>query len=436
MKASATTFRLSAAFVFAAFSASAAQFQPTTGGNLDDAANWNSPGDNTFAVLKPQSGPLTLSTAAATLPNAAGNLQYRNANVYTNEFGAGYALTLTGSFVAYGSPTLVHRSGSLSSSASNSSIQDATVVVEGPDAALTFASITMPADKGGSVLVRDGALLTITSSLTVNAGASVTVEEATLAQNTTMDNALSFETGATLSMRNATLRWGNSKGKLLLSGSVASFDGTTVVPGSQTMIFGGDGGTALFLGNPSTVTGRFNMLGDDFTFCVSNTTVNFAPTSAGDLFITSGGTVSDGFAKTLRFCGAAPRLAVGSSNGFYLRAQKGVTLQFDIPAEGYPTNAAIVEITGGGSFKGDAGCLASSQIVVNIDGKCPPGTYTLLKGTKAGTFLDVNDRVVDKWVANAPTSRKATFQTATVDGLSALQIIVKTASKGTVLTFR
>ena len=48
----------------------------------------------------------------------------------------------------------------------------------------------------------------------------------------------------------------------------------------------------------------------------------------------------------------------------------------------------------------------------------------------------MNDRVVDKWVANAPTSRKATFQTATVDGLSALQIIVKTASKGTVLTFR
>ena len=420
---------VAASLAFASLPASAAQFQPTTGGNLDDAANWNNITDGSFAVLKAQGGPLTISQPSATLPKATANLQYRNAFVYTNDFGAGYVLSLTGAFSAFDGSTLFHRSGTLSSSASNSSIKDATVVVEGSDSELSLATLTMDANKGGSLIVRNGARLTITSALNVNAGATVSIENATLAQDTTLDNSISVYPDASFSMRNSTLSYANPKGKLLMRAGTAIFDGTTIAPGSTALMFGGENGTAMFTGGTSTITRRFNMYGDGFTFCVSNTTVNFTPADASELFITSGGTINDGFAKTFRFCGAAPRLVIASSGGFHLRAQKGVTLQFDIPANGFPADAAVVEITGGGTFKGDSGCLAASQVVVNVDDDCPPGTYTLLQGKNATTFLTGET----PWVANCGTRRKAKFQSTDIDGLAALQVVVADAHKGTIL---
>ena len=55
--------------ICAAGFASGAQFHPTTGGNLEDAANWNSAYDNTSAITKAQSAALSISAANATLPN-------------------------------------------------------------------------------------------------------------------------------------------------------------------------------------------------------------------------------------------------------------------------------------------------------------------------------------------------------------------------------
>ena len=70
----------------------AAQFIPETGGHLDDDANWTE-NRAVCAIAKAQSGPLTISTANASLPGSAGTLNYWN-YAYTNDFGVGNVLDL------------------------------------------------------------------------------------------------------------------------------------------------------------------------------------------------------------------------------------------------------------------------------------------------------------------------------------------------------
>ena len=495
-----TKLRLAAAVAAAAISASAAQFQPTTGGNLDDPTNWNNVTDSSYAVVRQQSAPLTVSTASATMPNN-GNLIYRT-NVHTNDFGAGHVLTIPFLTIEQGA-TLAHRSGSIdvTSTSVSSKIDAGSATVEGAGSAWNFALLSFPADKGGSLTVRDGASLAVSGSMTVDAGAEividdalaetasctinagsaavtgsggvwraetttlatggglevsdgatfavtgamtvqagaeVSVENATFSHDTMADNKIVVNAGGTIRLKNSTLSFSGSKGKLCVAGGTAVFDGATISFGNaNTAHFGGStrvaGGTIRFEGAPSSINHRFLMYGDGLEFCVSNTTVSFAPAAADELFITSIGTVADGNAKTFRFCGAAPRLAVASSDGFHLRAEKGVLLRFELGADFDPV-APVVEITGGGTFKGDKDCLSASQVVVDVDDGCPPGTYTLLKGKAATTFLTGES----KWVANCGNKRSTKFQTAGTAGTAdeSLQIVVTDTAAATVICFR
>ena len=437
-----------AASCLLAHGACAAQFQPTGGGDLDNPSNWNNTTDTSFAVIKQQSASLTLSASEATLPNN-GNLIYRT-NVHTNDFGAGKTLTVPLVLVEQNA-TLVHRSGKIKATSTGASINqqarmangnafftgaDAILEVDGTlnvgtsaatgslavenGATVNAGTLAVAADStlsakdsgtsinaetyslnGGTVAVGYGAMMKMTGSLTADGGSVVIVDNAKLLHDTTTDRRLTFNTGSFLSMKNSIIEFAGNKGKLYLDGGMALFDGVTVAPEqSNTVLIGGDGGTLTFSGSPSAITHRFSMVGDDFTFCVSNATVNFSPSSASELFITGSGSASesseDGHNRIFRFCGAAPRLAIGSTGGFHLRGTS-ITLQFDIGAEGFPTDAAVVEITNGGSFKGDAGTCGASRIIVNVDDRCPAGTYTLLKGDKAATFLTGEN----KWQTNS-----------------------------------
>ena len=439
---------LLAASCLIAHGAYAAQFQPTGGGDLDNPSNWNNTTDTSFAVIQQQSASLTLSASEATLPNN-GNLIYR-ANVHTNDFGAGKTLTVPLVLVEQNA-TLVHRSGRIKATSTGASINqqarmangnafftgaDAILEVDGTlnvgtsaatgslavenGATVNAGTLAVAADStlsakdsgtsinaetyslnGGTVAVGYGAMMKMTGSLTADGGSVVIVDNAKLLHDTTTDRRLTFNTGSFLSMKNSIIEFAGNKGKLYLDGGMVLFDGVTVAPEqSNTVLIGGDGGTLTFSGSPSAITHRFSMVGDDFTFCVSNATVNFSPSSASELFITGSGSASesseDGHNRIFRFCGAAPRLAIGSTGGFHLRGTS-ITLQFDIGAEGFPTDAAVVEITNGGSFKGDAGTCGASRIIVNVDDRCPAGTYTLLKGDKAATFLTGEN----KWQTNS-----------------------------------
>lgn len=477
-----------AATCLLAHGAWAAQFQPTTGGNLDDESNWNNTTDVSYAVAKRQTAALTISTSSATLPNS-GSLLYRT-YVYTNDFGAGNMLTVPLLLVEQNA-FLVHKAGKIKGTSTNASVNQQTrmapgnAIFTGADSYLEVDGVlnvgtdaatgTLAAESGASVAaseikiaagsslsakdagttveavtftmgggeasMTDGATLTITGSMALNSGASLVVENATFAHDTTTDNKLFVNSGATLQVKDSTMRFTGIKGKLCVDGGMAVFDGATIEFGSanKQMLGGGDsGGTIIFTGDSSSLNHRFSMTGDDFTFCVSNTTVNFSPEDASELFITGSGTSNEALAKTLRFCGAAPRLEIASSNGFHLRGTKGVTLQFDIGQEGFPADAAVLEITAGGIFKGDASACAASQIVLNVDDHCPTGTYTLLKGSKATTFINGtagNPRATDKYVLNFNRAmhRVAIVET-TVGGVDAVQAVVKPA--GFLLIFR
>lgn len=108
-------------------SAWAAKWNVTTGGNLDDAANWSgSMSDETFEISNaPQSAPFTISTSPATMRT----VRY-NAHAYTNDFGGG-TLNLNALHVEYGA-NLLHRSGTLAPAA------DSYITSKGPRSGLTL----------------------------------------------------------------------------------------------------------------------------------------------------------------------------------------------------------------------------------------------------------------------------------------------------------
>ena len=442
-KMKANTFLVAsvAATVLALFegpSASAAQFKPTTGGDLDDPNNWTSTTDTAYGVVKQQSAPLTISSASATMPNN-GNLLYRT-NVHTNEFGAGYVLNIPFLTVEQGA-TLVHRSGAIAiSGGSNqskigpSASSTGTLVVTGADASISFATMAATVGTGSAFSILGGASLELASKIYVGAGASFMADGASvsLTQN---GSVLEVAQGAACTFADSSLAMANGAQLLVDSGATATVSRCSISPGGDASKIGGSGGAVRFTGGTTTINHRFEMMGDGFVFFIDGATVDF---SSSGWFITGSSSATDsqnpGNTRTIRFSGASPRLSVagGSGFGFYLRGT-AITFRFDLGADWAPS-APVVEITDGGKFSGDAACRAASQVVVNIDNDCPPGTYTLLKGKAATTILTGEG----KWVANCGSAREAEFQTAGSVGTTSecLQIVVRDAAKATVICFR
>lgn len=413
---------LAAMAICAAGLARAAHFKPTTGGNLDDPDNWSSTSDTTYGVVKQQSAALTISSASATLPNN-GSLLYRT-NVHTNDFGAGNTLTVAGLTVEQGA-TLVHKSGTIDSTGA-ATFNNGAAVFTGTGSVLDGTSATLL--NGGALTIEDGAAWNFTRSVTINSGTKVVADGATLSMNTPSTGTSYYITvneGGTFAVKDSTVYLANGKAHIDINNATATFDGSTISMGtSNASSIGGDGGTLLFTGSASAINQRFPMTGDDFTFCVSNTTVNFAPATTSDLFITGSGAATEELAKTLRFCGSA-RLSVASSGGLHLRGTKGVKLQFDLDANSAP-DSPMVEITNAsGSFKGDGTCLSASQVVVNINKGCEEGTYTLMKGKAATTFITN----AEKWLVNCVDGYKASLKTAGTSGSTdeCLQVVVMRA---------
>lgn len=115
------------------------------------------------------------------------------------------------------------------------------------------------------------------------------------------------------------------------------------------------------------------------------------------------------------FEGADPHLKITGSNGMYLRGN--VTLEFNLSGAGFPTDHPVIDLQhASAKFSGDAVTKANRALVVNVTGSCPPGTYTLLRGTDA-----------DKLFADGTiicTSTRAKVKTATVNGVAELQVRV------------
>ena len=396
-----------------------AQFQPTQGGYLDVPDNWNSPGDRTYAIMKQQSAALTVLNDNATLPNREANLSYRS-YVYTNDFGIGRSLNLSGALEVQSGASLVQKSGTLATATEIQSSIAGSVMVEGQGSVFKPGLTTI----SGSVAVSNGGVVRFTSEASIECDARVIVENAEFFHDTVYDDKIFIKSGGVLNVKDSTFTFVGNKGKLSIAGGLAVFDGTEIIFGSHnTAHFGGSqdvrGGIVRFEGSPSSINHRFQMYGDGFEFCVSNTTVTFSPQDATELFITGSGLSDESCSKTFRFCGAAPRLDIASSSGFHLRGTKGVSLVFEIGKTGFPQNTAVIEITRGGSFKGDAIALAASKIVVSVDESCPPGAYILLKGQGATTFLDGSEQ---KYVFDG---KRVKMVETLVDGIPAVLAVVK-----------
>lgn len=395
----------------------AAQFNPETGGNLDDASNWNNTTDTSYAVIKQQSAALTLSADSATLPNS-GSLIYRT-NVHTNDFGAGNTLTVP-TLTVQNSATLVHKSGGIiaNNASAASQIDTGSATITGENSTWSLQSLTV----NSLLKIEDRATVTAAGNVNVNSGATLSINGGSVTINPTANHSMAIADGGVFAMTDGTLTLSNNKTTFsVVSGANVAINGSTITVGDDGAKIGGDGGTLLFTGNESSISSRFTMIGDEFVFCVSNTTVNFASDSSSKLFITGGETspttgTSD---RTLKFCGYNPHLRIYGKGGLFLRGSK-TTLLFDLPKGEYTTEPVVelMDSTKTAEFKGDTGTKAASQIVVNIDNHTAPGTYTLLKGKNASTFLTGEN----KWVTN---SDRAVISAATVDGVDYVQVTVK-----------
>lgn len=424
MNKALTRTTLSAAFALAALPATAWQFLPTTGGDLDDAANWGGTFYGPCAVAKMQSGPLTISSGNAVipeLPTAEGGtstykLLYRG-YAFTNEWADAWAFQPVGIDIE-ATATVIQKSGILAPSAATTVSGRFEILADGIFRTANNATVS----SGGALAVEGGALEIVSDygALTINAGGS-----------------LSLSGGATLVFP------ANNKATLsIANGAEAVADGATLSINNDGNKIGGDGATLLFYGQPSSITSRFAMQGDEFVVCVSNATLSFASAGSSKLFITGTETSpADGTSdRTLRFCGANPHLTVLGSGGLYLRGSS-TTFSFDLPAGAFTADPVIEIPNASASFRGDAGTCAASKVVVNVDNDCDPGTYTLLRGKNATTFLNgtsAKPRSTEKWVANCGSKRKATFQTSGTAGSAdeSLQVVVADATTATVISFR
>jgi len=167
----------------------AVEWNTTTGGNLDDAANWDATpkGTDYLYVKTGQSAPFTLSTPNANFFGGA-MLRYSASFTVTNDFGAGFALTNLGAaadsaFHIENNAKVVHKSGTII--AFKGKTHDGTyltgkakLILDGPDAvfeqrtgAFNLRSNSASGKDEEWVIVTNGASLTVKNS-TLRIGAN------------------------------------------------------------------------------------------------------------------------------------------------------------------------------------------------------------------------------------------------------------------------
>ena len=161
--------------------------------------------------------------------------------------------------------------------------------------------------------------------------------------------------------------------------------------------FGCDNGALeLHAGSRLVVTNRWVMTGDNFTIRLDDSTLE--ADIPNNWFITGAGTNPGTGNRTFVFEGARPGLTT-SGTGFFLRGES-VRLVFNLGAEGFPMDRAVVDVQGAGVFRADS--KETNLVSVNVAADCPEGTYTLMRGTNAGTFLNA-----DRYVLTCAEGRKA-----------------------------
>ena len=212
-------------------------------------------------------------------------------------------------------------------------------------------------------------------------------------------NKLRISTGAAFSAKSISLYAGNSMvvndASLELTngitmttsaspGSTAVFTNATVVLGKvKYAAVGGDSSLLAFSGCEVSVPQRWSIQGRDFTMRIDDSLVEYNDPS--DWFITGGtGAESVEQKRTFVFEGANPHLKVSGSNGVFLRG--GIDLVFNLGADGFPKDHAVIDLTNpSAQFSGND--LGAHRVVVNVSNSCPSGLYTLMKGKNCGTFL-------------------------------------------------
>ncbi len=129
------------------------------------------------------------------------------------------------------------------------------------------------------------------------------------------------------------------------------------------------------------------------------------------------------------FEGADPYLRINGSRGFYMRG--AVDLVFNIGEGNFPENHAVIELDDAGKFDGDANMKSLHTLTVNVDDKCPGGTFTLMKGKNAvSVFADVESQFV-----KGTGAERIKFVTTTEDGVEVVRAKIRKNS-GLVLILR
>lgn len=233
----------------AAFSAVAAdpEWQPTTGGNLDDVANWSAaPSGGNLYVKKVQSAPFTVSSPSATLN---GSLRYNSA-VYTNAFGAGNGLSL-GAKVLHveGGATLFHQSGSLTATGGAYLTGEGRMVIDGESASLAVGKLT----------VRKSSAFNFESGIVITNGGAMSCADCAISAGFTHRTVVSGEKSS-LTMRSALSIGGdnvedpavNYREVSVLDGATGSFAGAGIgVRTGNNAVRVDSGATVKFSGDVS-----------------------------------------------------------------------------------------------------------------------------------------------------------------------------------------
>ena len=217
---------------------------------------------------------------------------------------------------------------------------------------------------GNSLHISAGAAFSA-KSISLYAGNSIAVSDASLE----LTNGITMTTSAS-------------------TGSVAAFTNATVVLGKERYAaVGGNASLLSFSRCEVSVPRRWSIQGRDFTMRIDDSRLEY--TDPSDWFIT-GGTGSEGTdqKRTFVFEGANPHLKIHGSKGMFLRG--GVDIVFNLGRDGFPKDHAVIDLVDSSAqFSGND--LAAHRVAVNVSDRCPPGLYTIMKGRNCGTFLTAAD---------------------------------------------
>ena len=195
------------------------------------------------------------------------------------------------------------------------------------------------------------------------------------------------------------------------SGLRASFEDCDVMFSMNMAAYSGVGGADAHISfkdcrvrNPN----RFNPSGVGFEMSFDNTDVDFP---ADEYFITGTTTGPDNETSFL-FSGTNTHIRISGSKGLYLRGNT-VSFEFDIPAAGVSKSHPVIDLQhSSAAVSADAAC--ESSLVVSVDPRCPPGTYTLIRGKNC----------TSKFKSYTCDSKSARILLTQVDGVDAVQVRV------------